>query len=64
MTIVEQMVVVVYLAKKLGVEDSWYVSPQEFLFDCSPKEVILRGDGEVLIEWLESRLGLKSGAEF
>jgi hypothetical protein len=62
--IVEQMVIVEYLGKKLGIEMPWYTTPQEFLFNCTPREVILRGDGKELIEWLESRLGLRPGAAF
>lgn len=39
--------------------DSFIVEPQSFLFGSKPIEVILRGDGEHLIEWLQERAGFK-----
>jgi hypothetical protein len=51
-------VIVAYLSEKLGVDETWLTTKQEFLFDSTPQEVVFRGDGDMLIEWLESRLGL------
>lgn len=34
---------------------TYLTSPQDFLFGSSPIEVILRGDGSHLVEWLKSR---------
>lgn len=39
--------------------DFFIVAPQSFLFGSKPIEVILRGDGAHLIEWLQERAGTK-----
>lgn len=60
----DQIVIVAYLAAKLDVDENWFETKQDFLWDCTPYEVIMRGDGDVLIKWLEERLGLSSGEAF
>ena len=64
MTLNAQMIIIVYLARKLGCDDKWYESKQDFLFGKSPQQVVMEGDGQLIIEWLETRLGLKPGAAF
>lgn len=39
--------------------ETFITTPQSFLFGSKPLEVILRGDGEHLIEWLQERAGFK-----
>ena len=60
----QQAILIEYLAEKLHVDDDWYTTKQDFLFDCTPEEIFLRGDGELLIQWLEERLGLRQGQAF
>lgn len=60
----EQAIIIQYLAEKLHVDDAWYITKQDFLFDCTPEEIFLRGDGPILIQWLEERLGLRQGEAF
>jgi hypothetical protein len=59
-----QMVVVSYLGYKLGVTESWFNESQDFLFGKTPTEIVLEGEGKILIEWLEERLGLRPGVGF
>jgi hypothetical protein len=42
----------------------WYDTPNEMLFGSSPREVVFRGDGKQLIEWLSVRAGKTPGAAF
>ena len=60
----EQAIIIEYLAEKLHVGDDWYTAKQDFLFDCTPEEIFIRGDGPILIQWLEERLGLRQGEAF
>lgn len=57
-------IIVTYLAHKLGCDDKWFTTKQDFLFYQTPEEVINKRDGQHLIEWLESRLGLRPGVGF
>lgn len=59
-----QIVIIAYLAEKLGCEENWFTLPTESFFGASPYEVVLRGDGDSIIEFLEIRLGLRPGAGF
>lgn len=40
---------------------NWFSTPNTLLFGESPFEVCIRGEGNVLIDWLNARLG-KNGA--
>ncbi len=42
----------------------WLMSPNTLLFGDSPFVVAMRGDGEKLITWLNTRLGRVEGAAF
>jgi hypothetical protein len=42
-------------ACKLLQKDSWLIEPNSYFFNKSPLEVILLGEGEAIIELLESR---------
>lgn len=59
-----QITIVAYLGYKLGVSDTWHLEPQEFLFGKTPMQIIGEGDGKILIEWMEERLGLRKGQAF
>jgi hypothetical protein len=59
-----QVVIVTYLCEKLSLPKDWYTTKQDFLFDCTPEEVMERDEGNLLIEWLEVRLGIRPGAGF
>lgn len=39
--------------------DTYIVEPSSYLFGSKPIEVILRGDGAHLVEWLQERAGFK-----
>jgi len=43
---------------------NWLNTPNTFLFGDSPLEVIMRDEGDVIIQWLHERLGRKPGAAF
>lgn len=64
MMLMEQTTIIVYLARKLGCDDNWYETKQEFLFGKTPRDIVMEGEGQLIIDWLESRLGLKPGAAF
>lgn len=49
-----------YLARKLGLTIEWFDKPLDLLFGATPKEVIMAGEGEHVIAWLESRLGIST----
>lgn len=59
-----QIVIIAYLAEKLECEENWFTTPDELFFGKSPYEVVLAGDGDTMIEFLEIRLGLRPGAGF
>lgn len=59
-----QIVIIAYLAEKLDCEENWFTLPSQSFFGASPYEVVLRGDGDTIIEFLEIRLGLTPGAGF
>lgn len=60
----DQTVIIAYLAEKLGVDENWFVTKQDFLFDATPQQVVADGYGDHLIEWLEGRLGLRPAQAF
>ncbi len=62
--LIEQTIIINYLASKLGLDESWYTTQCDFLFDRTPEETLLSGHGDELIEWLEVRVGLKPGQAF
>lgn len=57
-------VIIGYLSAKLEVEERWYVTPNEAFFGKAPVEIVLEGHGDLIIEFLEIRLGLREGAAF
>lgn len=59
-----QRTIVAYLGYKLGVDESWYTTKQDFLFDKTPEQIVDEGDAKLLIDWMEERLGLKPGQGF
>lgn len=59
-----QTVIIAYLAEKLGCEETWYITPSFDFFGKTPLDVVLEGDGDTVIEYLETRLGLIPGAAF
>lgn len=59
-----QLVIASYLADKLNMDEKWFETELDILFGATPMEVILRGDGEELIGFLEERLGLRQGSAF
>jgi hypothetical protein len=64
LSMTEEIVIIAYLGEKLGVEEKWFVTPSEVFFGDAPIQVVHNGDGEILIEWLEERLGLRPGQAF
>ena len=59
-----QIVIIAYLAEKLECEENWFTLPNESFFGATPYEVVLSGEGDAVIEFLEIRLGLRPGAGF
>lgn len=59
-----QRTIVAYLGYKLGVEDSWFTTEQDFLFGKTPEQIVEEGEGPILIKWMEERLGLRPGQAF
>ena len=64
MMLMEQAIIVQYLSRKLGCDADWYESKQDFLFGKAPRDIVIEGEGQVIIDWLEERLGLKPGQAF
>lgn len=60
----QQIVVIAYLASKLNTGEEWFATPNEAFFGKSPQEIVLEGDGDLVIQFLEVRLGLRKGAAF
>lgn len=52
------------LTRSLPETGKWLMSPSSILFGDSPFEVILRGDGNAIIAWLNQRTGKVAGAAF
>jgi len=63
-----RLVKVVLLAKELFGCDKkvqqWFMTRTEVFCNMSPFEVIMEGRGIIIMDWLEERLGRKSGTAF
>jgi uncharacterized protein (DUF2384 family) len=44
--------------------DAWMKDPNEFLFGWTPGQLIISGEGQVLIDWLLVRMNKKPGSAF
>lgn len=52
------------MAKDVEETKRWLMSPNTIMLGASPFEVIMRGDGDAVINWLGERAGLKPGVAF
>jgi len=59
-----QIVIIAYLEAKLGLEEEWYITPQDVFFNRTPNEIVMVGEGDQVIMFLEVRLGLRPGIAF
>jgi len=60
---VEAMALELFNGSKEDV-DKWMNDPNEFLFGWTPTQLIILGDGQVLIDWLLVRMNKKPGVLF
>lgn len=59
-----QVTIIAYLMKKLNVPGKWYIESNDFLFGQSPQDLVMSGNGQFIIEFLEERAGLRNGEAF
>jgi hypothetical protein len=58
-------VIIAYLASKFPeLEENWFINSNPSFFGRTPQEIVYAGMGDMVIEYLEVRLGLRPGAAF
>lgn len=60
----KQIIIIEYLAKKMGYNDKWITEESPVFMGRSPLACVLTGEGQHIIDYIEVRLGLTSGAGF
>lgn len=64
MTVEHYTVIIVYLASKLECGERWYITPDARFSDRTPQQLVLDGEGDIVVRFLETRLGIRKGVAF